>query len=216
MVPAVILLSGCCQGEAASVEELRHMVREGDLIFQQSQSSQSEAIRQATGSAWTHVGVVVRSKAKLRVLEAAGKGVAETSLEDFVARSRDGRIAVLRLKGARERFTPEAMRRFEASLKGDTGKRYDGLFEWSDERIYCSELVWRAYEKAFGISVGEVQLVGDLAYERPAVQALIESRFRGKAKGARREDLLKEKIITPVAMKESDLLEVVFEGRVKG
>ena len=38
----------------------RRMLREGDLIFQETQSDQATALLAATGSAWTHVGVFFR------------------------------------------------------------------------------------------------------------------------------------------------------------
>ena len=37
------------------------------------------------------------------------------------------------------------------------GRPYDLTFEWSDERIYCSELVWKIYERALGIEIGPPQ-----------------------------------------------------------
>ena len=36
------------------------------------------------------------------------------------------------------------------------GKHYDFWFEWSDERIYCSELVWKIYRRGLGIELGEL------------------------------------------------------------
>ncbi len=35
-------------------------LRTGDIVFQQSQSHQSRAIREVTGSPWIHIGIVVR------------------------------------------------------------------------------------------------------------------------------------------------------------
>jgi hypothetical protein len=28
-----------------------------------------------------------------------------------------------------------------------TGKNYDMTFEWSDNNIYCSELIWKVYQE---------------------------------------------------------------------
>ena len=41
------------------------------------------------------------------------------------------------------------------------GKNYDIYFEWSDDRIYCSELVWKMYKEATGIEIGEIQKLSD-------------------------------------------------------
>lgn len=45
--------------------------KEGDLIFQVSQSRQSPFIQLATNSPWSHCGVIVEKEGKLYVLEAS-------------------------------------------------------------------------------------------------------------------------------------------------
>ena len=42
------------------------------------------------------------------------------------------------------------------------GKKYDAQFEWSDDRIYCSELVAKAYQRGAGRGAGRMQRIGDL------------------------------------------------------
>ena len=37
------------------------------------------------------------------------------------------------------------------------GKDYDLYFEWSNEKIYCSELVWKIYKEGAGIEIGELE-----------------------------------------------------------
>jgi uncharacterized protein YycO len=34
---------------------------------------------------------------------------------------------------------------------------YNIYFEWSDDNIYCSELVWKMYKEALGIEIGTLQ-----------------------------------------------------------
>ncbi len=36
------------------------------------------------------------------------------------------------------------------------GKPYDIYFEWDDRAIYCSEIVWKAYQHALGIELSAV------------------------------------------------------------
>lgn len=45
--------------------------KEGDLVFQQSQSRQSSLIQKATGSKWTHCGIIIEKDGGLYVLEAS-------------------------------------------------------------------------------------------------------------------------------------------------
>ncbi len=62
-------------------------LRNGDFIFQQSTSRQSQAIREATGSDWTHVGLLFEEDGTWMVFE-AGASVKWTPLADFKTRGK--------------------------------------------------------------------------------------------------------------------------------
>jgi len=57
------------------------------------------------------------------------------------------------------------------------GKPYDLYFEWSDSRIYCSELVWKMFSNALGVSVGTLQKLGDFDLSSPEVKKIIAERY---------------------------------------
>ena len=44
-------------------------VRDGDLIFQESTSGQSEMVRALTRSRWTHMGVILKKPAGIQLVE---------------------------------------------------------------------------------------------------------------------------------------------------
>jgi len=52
------------------------------------------------------------------------------------------------------------------------GKPYDLYFEWSDERIYCSELVWKLYKFLTGLRIGELNRLKEFDLTRPEVLKL--------------------------------------------
>jgi hypothetical protein len=58
-------------GPACGHVERTPTVRDGDLIFQTSRSSQSVAIQRATGSAFSHMGLVFFQDGKPYVFEAS-------------------------------------------------------------------------------------------------------------------------------------------------
>ena len=64
--------------------------KEGDLIFQVSQSRQSPFIQLATNSPWSHCGVIVEKEKKLYVLEASNV-VKLTPLNAWIDRGKMGR-----------------------------------------------------------------------------------------------------------------------------
>ena len=50
------------------------------------------------------------------------------------------------------------------------GKEYDLYFDWSDSRIYCSELVWKIYKEAVGLKIEELEKLCDFNLTDSAVK----------------------------------------------
>lgn len=168
----------------------------GDIIFHKSQSSQAKAITEAAGSEWTHVGIVVADKGKWYVAEAIGPVVA-TPLQDFINRGKNREYRIFRFK----HFKPATMTAALYKAIKKQNKPYDIYFEWSTERTYCSELVYRAMLEVTGHEVGVVQKYKDLRLDGPYVKALIKKRLTDTG----RELDVNEPIITPVSqMRETD------------
>ncbi len=81
-------------------------------------------------------------------------------------------------------------------------KQYDPCFEWSDDSIYCSELVWKIYFRALGLKIGELETLSGFDLSSPEVQDIIAI----KANCRLDPD---EVVISPKSMFESGLLETV-------
>ncbi len=173
-------------------------VREGDLVFQTSRSAQSLAIQRATHSPFSHMGVVLFRAGKPFVFEAVAT-VRYTPLADWVARGEEGRCVVKRLQ---KPLGPEALARLRREARRLEGRPYDLVFEWSDRRIYCSELVWKLYQRASGLEIGALQRLRDFDLADPAVQAKLRERYGTRVP-------LDEPVISPASMAASDLLETV-------
>ncbi|ADP17925.1 hypothetical protein AXYL_04610 [Achromobacter xylosoxidans A8] len=124
-------------------------VQTGDLVFQQSRSAQSLAIQQATHSPYSHMGMIVMRQGAPYVLEAAAS-VSYTPLEQWAAQGERGHYVIKRLRDD-ARLTPAARTQLANAGAAFVGKPYDLVFAWSDDRIYCSELVWKVYQRALGV-----------------------------------------------------------------
>ena len=146
----LFLLSACSSANA--VEN----VRDGDIIFQTSRSGQSLAIQRATKSPYSHMGVILFRDEKPFVFEASAT-VRTTPLRAWIERGDGKHFVVKRLRGAGERITPAVLEKARAAVRRFQGKKYDLTFEWSDERMYCSELVWKIYKQALGVEIGALQ-----------------------------------------------------------
>jgi hypothetical protein len=178
--------------------------RTGDLIFQSEPGNFAKAIRLATKSPYNHVGMVFIKNGKPYVFEAVGP-VKFTSLEGFAQRGIEGRYTVKRLKDADKVLTPKVLARMEALAKEFKGRAYSGTFDWLDDTMYCSELVWKMYERSTGLKIGEFQRMGDFDLSHPVVKRELRKRFgRLIPPGL--------KLISPGSMAESELLTPVDPG----
>lgn len=150
--------------------------REGDIVLQASSSAQSEAIRLATGSPWTHCGLVLKRNGRLMVFEASRR-VRYTSPEAWAARSVGKRLLVLRLRDAASVLTPARLRALRKAAARFEGKPYDLFFEWTDDAQYCSELVWKIYKNGAGITLSPLRNMRDYDFSHPAVRAAMRQRY---------------------------------------
>jgi hypothetical protein len=78
------------------------------------------------------------------------------------------------------------------------------VFNWSDERMYCSELVWKIYDRAINVQVGNLQKLSEFDLSYAEAQKKMKERY---PKGVP----LEENVISPERMFQSNLLIVVHE-----
>ena len=57
------------------------------------------------------------------------------------------------------------------------GHNYDLYFGWADDRIYCSELIWKVYDRGLHRQLGALQRLRDFDLTSPAVQAKLRERY---------------------------------------
>lgn len=164
-------------------------LQDGDLIFQTSRSSQSRAVQIATDSRYSHMGMLVQHQGQWQVLEAAAT-VRYTPLEDWLARGVAGHAVIKRLRTA---LTPAQQASLRAAIPAYLGKPYDLTFQWSDARIYCSELVWKLYQRTLGIQIGPLQKVRDFRLADPRIQEQLRTRYGAQLP-------LDEPVVSPGAM----------------
>jgi hypothetical protein len=199
-VPCLLFLIGAvsCRTRPARAAEVG--LEAGDLVFETSTSAQSAAIQWATRSPWSHVGIVDVGRDGAFVIEALGR-VSRTPWSAWRRRAlRGGEVLVLR-----PRALTAAQRAGAAARARDfLGKRYDPRFGWGDDRIYCSELVVKAYERGAGISYGKRERLGDLRLA--GIETAAEKRWGGKLP----KDLV---LVTPASIAEDGRLAQVYLGR---
>lgn len=125
-------------------------MRTGDILFQAFEpSGYASAIESVSdgwgGYAFSHVGVAYIENGNAFVLEAIPYGVSKTPIETFLRKSRqiNGRpaVAVARLKKKYRKAIPDAI----STMLSLIGKRYDFVFDPSNDMYYCSEIIEIAF-----------------------------------------------------------------------
>src|SRR5687768_518813 len=149
---------------------------DGDIIFQSSKSGQSYAVQLATHSPYSHVGLVYIIDGSYWVYEAV-QPVRLTPLSNWIHHGDGGHYIVKRLKNRDRVLTSEKVQEMKAIGKRFNGLDYDLHFGWSDDRMYCSELVWKIYHEALGIDVGQLQALRDFDLTHPVVKEIVERRY---------------------------------------
>lgn len=149
-----LFLTSCVTAGTVSPYTPQH----GDIVFQSlPHVPVIDAIEGSTHSPYSHCGIVVKQDNVWHVLEAIGP-VRLTRLERWVSQGRQEEFAVCRLKPA---FQPKIDAMIAAAEKF-IGLPYDIQYELDDEKIYCSELIYKGFLKASGESLGKTVRLGDL------------------------------------------------------
>jgi hypothetical protein len=167
-------------------------VREGDVIFQTSQSQQSPLIQIATRSNISHCGIIVMKNGKPYVLETL-KTLTLTPLDKFIARGKGGKYWLKRSK----------KENIKIKYGNYLGKPYDLAFKFDNGKFYCSELIYDIYKNQLGIELCEPKKVEE--YLILGTDKLPEIKKAMEKRGITQ----KQYAVAPVDIFESEYLEDV-------
>lgn len=174
--------------------------QDGDLIYQDSQSRQCTAIKLATKSEHSHVGIIFIENGKPMVYEAV-QPVRITPLETFIDRGYEDDYVVKRLKDP-SKMDVTKLKKYCTNL---LGKNYDIYFNWDDSEIYCSELAWKAYSGA-GIKLCKTRPLKDYDLSHPIVKRIMKERYGKKIP-------LEEPMVAPSDLFSSTLMETIYSSK---
>lgn len=187
-----LILNGCNKED---------MIQSGDIIFHITKTDQSEAVRVLTGSKYTHVGVIMQDNdGYYNVFETADR-VRQIPLKNFIDRGEGAKFTVMRVKD----FTPADKKPLKEAMKKFMNKPYDYYFQWSSDELYSSEFVYKVFEEAMGIKLGEFTNFGDFDLTTTEVKDYLDVRFpQGFDKN--------EPVLSPEALSKSPNLQLMYSN----
>lgn len=180
------------------IKERPLSLKDGDIVFHKSLSAQSESIQLATHSEISHCGIVYKTENNFLVFEVSGT-VKSTPLIEWMGRGKGGKFEVKRLKNAEDILSDSVLQKLKQAGEKFVGKPYDPYFDWKDDQLYCSELVWKVYKKATGLEIGHLKKLKDFDLSDKKVKQAIKERYGTKTPS-------EQPVISPAAIFESELL----------
>lgn len=198
---AAVFFTACTGAKRGVPIPADYQPREGDFLFQSLPHNPIiDAIEGCTESPFSHCGIVVDRAGKWHVIEAIGP-VRETPLPVWIAQGRNNKYVAFRLRAPLDAKVPAII----AAARKYKGRPYDIRYDFDDEKIYCSELMWKAVRDATGAKLGEIKTLGDLKWQ-PYEKVIRELENGGLP--------LERKMITPRALSEAPELQEVYRFRM--
>ncbi|MCF6133216.1 YiiX family permuted papain-like enzyme [Flavobacterium wongokense] len=194
--------SSCDTANKKNVQSLEN-VKDGDIIFQSSQSGQCEAIRIATNSKFSHCGIIYIVNGKKYVYEAV-QPVSSAPLEQWIKHGEGNAFVIKRLKNAATVLDAATLKKMKDYGSKFNNKDYDLYFGWSDDKIYCSELVWKIYKNGANIELCKLASLKNFNLDNPKVKAILAERYGNRIP-------LEEQVVAPSQIESSALLETVID-----
>ena len=156
----MLLCASCRQGGDLSA------LREGDILFIETESFQSKYVKMGMLSIWSHCGIAVDTPDGVQIME-ADTTVRILPVERFVAKSVGGKYIIKR---------PEQQLTAPIDQQKWLGRWYDLNFSFDNEEVYCSELVWLIYKEQ-GIELcPPIRIKEHLMVRFPMMQRALEER----------------------------------------
>lgn len=186
--------SKVCYGRDVSLYDFK----DGDIVFQHIPSYLCSVIADITDSQYSHCGIVVFKNGQANVLEALGP-VRYTPIKTWINRGANGHFAQLRPKNLSNTQIKRVIQEAEKLL----GRPYDIQYELDEQKIYCSELVYKAFLRGCNIKIGEKETLGSLNWEPH------EKFIRYIAHG---ELPLNRVMVTPESLARSTKIELIYSS----
>lgn len=119
------------------------------------------------------MGLVLPHDGELMVIEAV-EPVRWTTWEAWRAGGTPETVEVRRLTGA---LSADEVSKMTRVAEGLVGKHYDAAFSWTDDQMYCSELVYKIFDRGAALEIGRLRKLRDFNLTHPVVIKTLRERY---------------------------------------
>jgi uncharacterized protein YycO len=183
-----------------SNEPKEALYRTGDIIFQHCSSQANIAIQKATNSKYSHCGIIIIDENGIPLVAEAGDVVRVQPLMNFINQGENNEFVVKRLIDEIKINETDKLVNYLRSIEN---RNYDYIFDWSDDEIYCSELVWKAYNKAYEIEICDLRELREFDLTSEMVKKVLNEKYKDNIP-------LDESVVSPEDIFVSKLLKQVY------
>jgi hypothetical protein len=192
------------------VKDTFHMVTlppvmEGDILLQIDTSEQCMAFGKATKSKYNNMAMIfIRPHDKMYMVLEAKDSVHVMPLTEWVNSGQGQHVVLMRLKNSNMFLTDKKTDVLKKGMKMLKGKPNDHYFSWSDDEIYCSEMVWKIYHYALKIDLTTPRKLTDFDLSGN----LIKQQMKNKYGAAIPKN---EQVVSPDDLLHSEKLEIIYQ-----
>jgi len=153
------LLPGCIKKKPV-IDLSKYDFQDGDILLQHIPSYLCSVIADVSQSQYSHCGIIVKKGSRTFVLEAIGP-VRYTPISRWISRGVQNRFTQIRPINLSRDQIQLAILEAEKML----GRPYDLRYDMDEQKIYCSELIYKAYQRGCQIEIGEQETLGSLNWK---------------------------------------------------
>lgn len=131
-----------------------HHLRTGDLLFQKVNKDDSLT----SDSAYNNIGIAFVDGDNYALLETSDQ-VQYISIRQWVENGNNNHYVAKRLQNADSLLTSSNIQDLRREARNNIMKKYDNSNDWSDDKMYNAELIWKMYERIFNIELGSLDTI---------------------------------------------------------
>lgn len=178
----------------------------GDIIFQVAENDNAEIVSKISGSPYNHCGIIKQSAdGQIYVIEAT-VNVTKTPLDIWISRGKGYHYRIARYVDMDQILQDSSLLQNASAVGRDyLGSEYDVYFDWSNDKLYAAELVYKVFNEGWNVSLAEPLVFADLDFTNPDITAQLVQNYGSTLP-------MDMPVVTPQLLLESPVLNTVFSN----